>query len=76
MKHFKVGNSIIADLPRTGRQRRSTRESTKRKFDVLITEGRVKVRHITEQPDIGYNAVQDMIRLWDTGNWVVALSDC
>jgi hypothetical protein len=20
--------------------------------------------------------VQDMIRLWDTGNWVVALSDC
>jgi hypothetical protein len=42
--------------------KKTTTECNEQKVDALITQdGRVKVRHIVAQPDIGHNAVQDMI---------------
>lgn len=77
LQYFIVGNGVIVDLPRTDRQRTATTESNERKVDVLIIEVQMKVRHIIAQPDIGHNSVQGMIRLWDTGKWVVvAIPDC
>jgi hypothetical protein len=41
MKHFKDGNTDIADQPRCGRQKTAATERNKQKFDELIREDRI-----------------------------------
>jgi transposase len=54
VKHFKDGNTDIADQPRCGRPRTAAVERNKQKVDELIRQDRrIKVREIAVQLEWG-----------------------
>jgi hypothetical protein len=54
VKHFKDGNTDIADQPRCGRQRTPATERNKQKVDELIREDRkITVRETAAQLGVG-----------------------
>jgi transposase len=54
VKHFKDGNTDIADQPRSGRPRTAATEHNKQKVDELIRQNRrVTVREIASQLGVG-----------------------
>jgi hypothetical protein len=66
VKHFKDGNTDIADQPRCGRPITAATERNKQKVDELIRQNRnITVREIAEQLGVGNHAVQDMMEIWD-----------
>jgi hypothetical protein len=59
VKHFKDGNTDIADQPRSVRQRTAATERNKQKVDELIREDRrITFRGIAEQLGVGHHAVR------------------
>jgi hypothetical protein len=69
VKHFKDGNTDIADQLRCGRQRTAT-ECNKQKVDELIREDRrITVREIAAQLAVGHRAVQEMMEI--SGYWKI-----
>jgi transposase len=64
VKHFKDGNTDIADQPRCGRPRTAAAERKKQKVNELIRQdGRITVREITEQLGVGHHEVQEMMEI-------------
>jgi transposase len=64
VKHFKDGNTDIADQPSCGRQRTAATESNKQKVDKLIRQDRrITVIEIAAQLGVGYHAVQKMMEI-------------
>jgi transposase len=64
VKHFKYGNTDIADQPRCGRQRTTATERNKQKVDELIRKDRrITFREIAAQLGLGHYAVQDIVRI-------------
>jgi transposase len=61
VKHFKDGNTDIANRPRCGRPRSAATERSKQKVDDLIRQDRrITVREIAEQLGVGHRVVQEM----------------
>jgi transposase len=59
LKHFKDGNTDIADQPRCGRPRTAATESNKQKVDELIRQDRrITVRGIAGQLRVGHQTVR------------------
>jgi transposase len=54
VKHFKDGNTDIADQSRSGRPRTAATERNKQKVDDVIRQD----REITAQLGVGHHAVQ------------------
>jgi transposase len=64
VKHFKDGNTDIADQTRCGRSRTAATERNKQKFDELIGQDRrITVREIAAQLGVGHHAVQEMMEI-------------
>jgi hypothetical protein len=65
VKHFKDGNTDIADQPRCGRPRTAATERNKQKVDELIRQDRrITFREIAAaQLGVGYHAVQEMMEI-------------
>jgi transposase len=64
VKHFKDGNTDIADQPRCGPQRTAATERNKQKVDELIRQDqRTTVREIAVQLGVGHHAVQEMMEI-------------
>jgi predicted ArsR family transcriptional regulator len=64
VKHFKDGNTDIADQPRCGRPRTAATERNKQKVDELMRQDRrITFREIAEQLGVGYHAVQEMMEI-------------
>jgi transposase len=64
VKHFKDGNTDIANQPRCGRPRTATTERNKQKVDELMRQDRrITVREIAAQLGVGHHAVQEMIEI-------------
>jgi transposase len=64
VKHFKDGNTDIADQPRCGRQRTAATEGNKQKVDGLIRQDRrITFREIAAQIGVGHHAVQEMMEI-------------
>jgi hypothetical protein len=64
VKHFKVGNTDIADQPRCGRPRTAATERNKQKVDELIRQDRrITVRETAAQLGVGHHAVQEMMEI-------------
>jgi transposase len=62
VKHFKDGNTDIADQPRCGRPRTAATERNKQKVDELIRQDRrITGREIAAQLGVGHHAVQEMM---------------
>jgi transposase len=62
VKHFKDGNTDIADQPRCGRQTTAATERNKQKVDEIIRQDRRKtVREIARQLGGGHQEVQEMM---------------
>jgi hypothetical protein len=62
MKHFKDGNTDIADQPRCGRQTTAATERNRRNVDELIRQDRrITVREIAAQLGVGHHGVQMMM---------------
>jgi transposase len=58
VKHFKDGNTDIAEQPRCGRPRPAATERNKQKVDVVIIEDRrITFREIAAQLEVGHHAV-------------------
>jgi hypothetical protein len=61
MKHFKYGNTDIADQRRCGRPRSAMTERKEQKFDALIKQDqRMMAREMAALFDTGHQAVQEM----------------
>jgi transposase len=64
VKHFKDGNTDIADQPLCGRLRTAATERNKQKVDELIRQDRkITVREIAAQLGVGHHAVQEMMEI-------------
>jgi hypothetical protein len=64
VKHFKDGNTDIADQPRCGRPRTTATERNKQKFDELIRQDRrITFREIAAQLGVGQHAVREMMEI-------------
>jgi hypothetical protein len=64
VKHFKDGNTDIADQPRCGRPRTAAAEGNKQNVDELIREDRrITVRETPAQLGVGYHVVQEMVEI-------------
>jgi transposase len=64
MKHFKDGNTDIADQSRCGQPRAAATERNKQKVDELIRQDRrITVREIAVQFGVGHHAVQEMMEI-------------
>jgi transposase len=64
VRHFKDGNTDIADQSRCGRPRTAATERNKQKVNELIRQdGRITVREITEQLGVWHHAVQMMMEI-------------
>jgi transposase len=63
VKHFKDGNTDIADQPRCGRPITAATESNKQKVDELRQNRSITVREIAVQLGVGNHAVQDMMEI-------------
>jgi transposase len=64
VKHFKDGNTNIADQPRCGGPRTSATERNKQKVDELIRQDRrITVRETAAQLGVGHLAVQEMMEI-------------
>jgi transposase len=64
VKHFKDGNSDIANQPRCGPPRTAAAECNKQKVDELIRQDRrITVREIAVQLEVGHCAVQEMMEI-------------
>jgi transposase len=64
VKHFKDGNTDIADHLRCGRPRTAATERNKQKVDELIRQDqRTTVREIAVQLGVGHHAVQEMMEI-------------
>jgi hypothetical protein len=64
VKHFKDGNTDIADQLRYGRQRTAATERNKQKVDELIRQDRrITVREIAAQLGVEHHAVQEMMEI-------------
>jgi len=62
VKHFKDGNTIIQDQPRSGRPRTASTERNKKRFDEIIKEDRrVTLDAIATKLGMGHSAVQEKI---------------
>jgi transposase len=62
VKHFKDGNTDIADQPRCGRRRTAAAERNKQKVDELIRQDRrITDREIAVQLGVGHHAVQEIM---------------
>jgi hypothetical protein len=71
LKHFKDGNTDIANQPRCGRPRTAATERKKKHVDELITKDRrITFREISAQLGVGQHAVQEMVEFWDIGMFV------
>jgi transposase len=71
VKHFKDGNTDIANQPRCCRQRTAATERNKQNVDELIRQDRrVTVREITEQLGLRYHAVQEMMEILGMGKFL------
>jgi transposase len=63
VKHYKGGNTDIADQPRCGRRRTAATERNKQKVDELVRQDRrTTVIEISAQLGGGHHAVQEMMR--------------
>jgi hypothetical protein len=63
LKHFKDGNTDIADQPLWGRQRTAATERNKQKIEKLIRQDRrITVWEIAEL-GVGHHAVQEMMEI-------------
>jgi transposase len=81
VKHFKDGNTDIADQPRCGRQRTAATERNKQNVDELIRQDRgITFREIAAQLGVGYHAVQEMMEILGyrkvCSRWVPRLLTC
>jgi transposase len=64
VKHFKDGNTDIADQPRCDRPRTAATERNKQKVDELIRQDqRITFREIAAQLGVGHRAVQEMMEI-------------
>jgi hypothetical protein len=64
VKHFKDGNTDIADQSRCGRPRTAATERNKRKVDKFLRQDRrITVRGIAAQLGVGHNAIQVEYRI-------------
>jgi transposase len=64
VKHFKDGNTDIADQPRCGRPRTAATERNKQNVDEFIRQDRrITVREIVAQLGVGHHAVQEMTEI-------------
>jgi hypothetical protein len=64
VKHFKDGNTEIADQPLCGRHRTAATERNKQKVDELIREDRrMTVRETAAELGVGYHAAQEMMHI-------------
>jgi hypothetical protein len=64
VKHFKDGNTDIADQLRCGRPRTAATERNEQKVDELIRQDRrITVREIAAQLGVGHHAVQEMMEI-------------
>ncbi|PNF34140.1 hypothetical protein B7P43_G01150 [Cryptotermes secundus] len=62
VKHFKDGNTSIENEPRSGRPRRASTESNKKRVDEIIQDDRrVTLNTIARKLGIGHSAVEEMI---------------
>jgi transposase len=70
VKHFKDGNTDIADQPRCCRQRTTATERNEQRVDELIRQDRrITVREIAAQLGVGHHEVQGMMEV--LGYWKV-----
>jgi transposase len=64
VKHFKDGNTDIANQPRCGRPRTAATERNQQKVDELIRQDRmISIREIAAQLGVGHHAVQEMMEI-------------
>jgi hypothetical protein len=64
VKHFKDGNTDIANQPRCGRPRTAATERNKQKVDEIIRQvRRITVREIAAQLGVRHHAVQEMMEI-------------
>jgi transposase len=71
VKHFKDGNTDIADQTRCGRQRTTATERNKQNVDELIGQDRrITFREIAVQLGMGHHAVQEGWRFCNIGKFV------
>jgi transposase len=64
VKHFKDGNTDIADQTGCGRQRTAATERNKQKLNELIRQDRrITFREIAAQLGVGHHAVQEMTEI-------------
>jgi hypothetical protein len=64
VKHFKDGNTDIADQPRCGRQRSAAAERNKQKVDDIIRQDRrITFREIAAQLGVGHITVQETMEI-------------
>jgi hypothetical protein len=64
VKHFKDGNTDIADQPRCDRQRTAATERNKQKVDELIRQDRrITFRETAAQLGVGHHVVQEMMEI-------------
>jgi hypothetical protein len=64
VKHFKDGNTDIADHPLCGQQRTAAAERNKQKVDELIRQDRrITFRETAGQLGVGDSAVQEMMEI-------------
>jgi hypothetical protein len=64
VKHFKDGNTDMADQPRCGRRRTAATERNKQKVDELVRQDRsIADREIAAQLGVGHHAVQEMMEI-------------
>jgi transposase len=62
VRHFKDGNSDIADQPRCGQPRTAAAERNKQNVDELIRQDRrITFREIAAQLGMGHRAVQEVM---------------
>jgi transposase len=64
VKHFKDGNTDIADQPLCGPQRTAATESNKQKvYELIRQDRRITFREIAAQLEVGHLAIQDMMEI-------------
>jgi transposase len=77
VKHFKDGNTDIADQRRSDKHRTAATERNKQNFDEFIRrDRRITVREIAAQLGLEYHAVQERWRFWISENLFPLSSTC
>jgi hypothetical protein len=81
VKHFKDGNTDIADQPRYGWQRTAATERNKQNVDELIRQDRgITFREIAAQLGVEHDAAQEMMEILKyrkvCSRWVPRLLTC